>query len=486
MAGLTESPTSAPPVARPAVSGPVYSFVTLGKALLAPITGPFRPRRTAERCHDVPLVWAFGAHVLSALSSAVLLILLIPLVLWATASAFDLDFGPDGYFELLGEILEELADVVQQREFWLILAFACCVTELGFLATACVLIGWGAADEPLKEGVRRAFRTVWLMTSLCFWGILITYILGLTVVGLMEWIRDTYYQHIPWHDQPFVLRHEEYFVFLVFAAASVSVLIMLLRAVTARPAVAQPVLDPMCEYCGYNLSYTPVESRCPECGEPAVQSIGGPRQPTPWEQQRGVRRVGAYVRSLIAAVFRPSRFFRAMPGWSGTGTARTVAVLHIALASLVCAPLLTLLTYLEQARHYTPPYNPVNYALEGAILMGTMQPFWSFIATMGFVGVTAGIAGIWVSVKHGRNLLVPVLKVFCYGSGIFAVWSLILPPSFLGMQWFLPDMYGALGLRPNWAEAAADCTPIALGVFCLYWWFCIHRAGIRQVVYANT
>ena len=274
-------------------------------------------------------------------------------------------------------------------------------------------------------------------------------------------------------------------MFLFFSAASIWAWWMLLRAVTARPGITQPRLDPMCEYCGYNLSHTPVESRCPECGQPAVQSIGHPRPPTSWEQRRGVRRVGAYVTNLFAAVFRPTRFFRAMPGWSGTATARTIAMLHIALASIASAPFIAALQYIEFNRTIGN-VRFAFYSVESAVIHATWPPFWSFMGTFAFVGVTAAIAGVWVSIKHGRNLLVPVLKVFCYCSAIFVLLSVLGPLSFLGMEWFLVDAYHALGLRADWAEAAADCTPIAVSILGLYWWFCIHRAGVRQVIYTNT
>ena len=202
MAGLTESPTLAPPMARPAISGPVFSAITLGKAILAPITGPFRPRTTAERCQDVPLTWAFGSHVLTALASTVLLMLLCPLIVHGAMCAIDEDHG-DSYFDMLGEMLEEFLQAVQHREFWLFLAIACFFIELGFVGIACVLIGWGASDEPLKAGIRRAFRTVWLMTSLCFWGILATFTLAFTTFAVLEVIKQAFYQNTNREDRPF-------------------------------------------------------------------------------------------------------------------------------------------------------------------------------------------------------------------------------------------------------------------------------------------
>ena len=135
-----------------------------------------------------------------------------------------------------------------------------------------------------------------------------------------------------------------------FILVSVGLLVVLLRAVAAGARIELAEDDPICETCGYNLSHTPTDSRCPECGEQAALSRPpGIRRPPAWEQPGRWLRVRDYVRCSAAALFRPGRFFRTMPTQAGHGRARTAVILNLILASLILTGSMMALSSVERS-----------------------------------------------------------------------------------------------------------------------------------------
>ncbi len=65
----------------------------------------------------------------------------------------------------------------------------------------------------------------------------------------------------------------------------------------------------MCERCGYSLVGTPIDGACPECGEPAVLSIGpGVRRGALWERRHALGYWATWWRCSLNSVLRPAWF----------------------------------------------------------------------------------------------------------------------------------------------------------------------------------
>ncbi|MCH7701024.1 MAG: hypothetical protein IID37_05000 [Planctomycetes bacterium] len=81
-------------------------------------------------------------------------------------------------------------------------------------------------------------------------------------------------------------------------------------------------LHPICEGCGYDLTYQPGDQRCPECGRAVRESLEPDvcRSDSTWERAGGMH---AWVRAFMAVLFEPKRFYGAMRVRTGDETAVT-------------------------------------------------------------------------------------------------------------------------------------------------------------------
>jgi hypothetical protein len=80
-------------------------------------------------------------------------------------------------------------------------------------------------------------------------------------------------------------------------------------AAGAEMQVDDAVIPPRCEGCGYDLTHSPTDGRCPECGLAARHSLDGKlyRQGIAWERRSGL---GSWFESSWAVLVAPSAFYR--------------------------------------------------------------------------------------------------------------------------------------------------------------------------------
>jgi hypothetical protein len=387
-------------------------------ALFAQVLLPFRPRRAALRAANVSLPVVFTAHVIGMLLGIALCFVACTLVVYTSDALFSpYHWIVERYGSYFGFVLvgvQEAWRAVQRPESWAVITIIFLVLEGSLACNAGLLLPWGAADEPLIESVRRSLRTAWLAAPMVFWGIF-----GVTAMGCInDAIRSTLFAGSQRHELPFPFREEEFYG-LTVALLSVWTLWAVLRAACSIHAPATHVITTKCESCGYELSHTPIESRCPECGEPAADSLGaGLRRPNRWELARGLSPV-AYLVTAAAILRRPAQFFRTLPAWSGDARAR-----RFLLASAALGGVLADVGYLfvDMASH---PNRQMS--LDAVLSRANMQillflPFITFGSVLGLVLLTAAWAGLYRSRVHRRNLLAPVTKVCVYTSLLYVVW----------------------------------------------------------------
>ncbi|MGQ9650686.1 MAG: hypothetical protein ACUVXJ_11295 [Phycisphaerae bacterium] len=98
-------------------------------------------------------------------------------------------------------------------------------------------------------------------------------------------------RHQEWRSRkPFLVRHDEAIIAFLCTVGSAWFLWALLRAIGARRTIASVRRPPTCEHCGYNLTGTTIEGRCPECGTPAIESLGPHVRPgTEWDRGGGLK-----------------------------------------------------------------------------------------------------------------------------------------------------------------------------------------------------
>jgi len=190
---------------------------------------------------------------------------------------------------------------------------------------------------------------------------------------------------------------------------------LLQAAVVRRPAppIARP---PMCEFCGYNLTGTPIESRCPECGQLAIDSLGPEARPgTPWDHAERGGRLGAWWRCGVNAICRPRQFGRQIRIGPQTHRHRRFLATHL--------PLIFLFGAQGMAGCFL--YKHPTYAEEPGIVWAVPPVFGclAMLAALTIAGLAAGLVGLVYSLRNERNLLPASMQMACYLGLYITAWT---------------------------------------------------------------
>lgn len=422
------------------------------------------PATTARRTRHVSLLNAVLVHLLAAATFCVLGVLVIA---WLNRRDFWL---------IVAFFWEEIERDYRRRpgETMAVVALVVMAVEAGFVALALLVCPWGAADERLRSTFANGLRQTWLHTADA---LPLTLLIGgfsvLLFGGKADWSRQ-YWSRAPvaptppvmtpaalsadspeWQrfqdlmteyqkasneymkrraafdreyytSRPWWYRYDDEILGFMCTGAGAWVLWALMRAVGARREVEPVSRHPMCESCGYNLTLMPLEGRCPECGEPVMDSLGpGARAGVDWERRRELGRLRAWWRTGVEAVFRPGRFGRRLRACSWVADHRCFLVGH-ALPLLVIGYFVLLACYYAVERRNPFKFEPdIRYiaAPAAGIAAATSVVVVSLLA--------GGLMGLHVGLPLKRNLvpaamqmagyLAPFLVVgYCF-SGLLAI-----------------------------------------------------------------
>jgi len=447
------------------------------------------PRWTLRRSQHVPLWAAWLAH---------LLVVLIALGVVVVGVSF-MDAANDplglsaGLADLTGlainNLLKTLAtlwDQTQQSRYWLVLALVSLFwLEIAFLAVAVALVSWSAQDEPLRQTCRHALRTAWLWTGsvLPFLVLLFSVLVQLRRYEQVRmWTLNAVglpahrYHGFWWDVKTWLVANGDDVIATVAVMLVAWFLFILLRAAATKresPAHDRP---PICESCGYNLSHTPADSRCPECGVAVRESIGpGLRQANAWEHAQGLPPLSALVRCSLGAAIGPGRFFRTMQTRQGLSRARACLVLQFIL-SLVVSPILAFWMATwggEMQSHAIMPLTVVS-------LFFALLALWWALSMASLVGIACRL--IWK-----QNVMPGVLKVFCYAYALYVALAIGC-----GVTWGPLIGLAVAADWQNWRIGSIDAFDVilliggAITVLCLLIHLFVALRGVRQIRYANS
>lgn len=383
------------------------------------------------------------------------------------------------------------------REFLIDAAITIGVFELVVVLVAFAVMPWGCQDEPIGRSFANTFRQTWLHTTHL---LAVLPLLMLILIGFEEW-GNSYRQahgYNRWglspaerleYEQlkPLLLRYAFPFSASLVGLSGVWIIWSLVRAVaTPRP---EPTFrrDPMCEFCGYNLIATPMDSRCPECGRAVVDSLGEHvRDGPPWGQGRFLGSLRHWGRNCLLAVLRPGQFGRMIPARTPLFGHGRVFALHMTTAYVVGVASVGIVRYLEgqrlmrHDRDYYSFFTPIDEF--GQVLL--VCAFFLLIL-LAFLGLWAWLVTVTGRAYTGRNLgrvamvmtayatSLPVLWLFCLFTGYAIVHGGELQNRIhrrLRNPYVDPELIvGAMWIIPTLIVVAWYCHSISRGVRAARW-----------------
>lgn len=446
--------------------------ISLPRALLL---APFRPAWVAERTTHLPLKRAWLGHWFSAVSTFVVIGLLLLWANWPT-------LGPNHITKAVQATQRELALLISQLarfpiESTLAVIGVIALVEVGHLALALNLMSWGARDEPLRNTFGFALRQTWLSGARISIAIMI---IGGPLAAI-EYENQTwsaaYTGPKPPEDlvlpaRPVISRNDPGFAkamadhkaavdayFRIYEPVvtarrewsarrpwllkvpyaigvplgfmtSLWFLWALVRSMGATRNVPPIAHERRCIECGYNLHTIAMESRCPECGKPVVESLGPKVHPgTPWQHHPPGGVLRTWWQCAVDVVREPGAFGRTLRVRESTTAHRRFFAIALVAISLVAetALLLTvgLLSFPREALR-DPELLAIVPCATGCLCVGGAVLFACAAATL--VGLTQ-------SFTYGRNLLPTAMQTACYLGGFLVLWSIIGAALIIGLVW---------------------------------------------------
>jgi len=412
--------------------------ITLGALGTSILICGFRPATAAKRSLDIPLRLAAAIHVLSVLSATIALIMLAE---WVGGEPLQTCFAAAFVF-----VTDAFAD--DPKTTVLIVVGVGLLMEVGFVWLAFWIMPWGAVDEPLRASFSHTLRRIWCQSPHAL--LIILLIGGLTAQldrlnGAWTMIHPVNYPPSPpmtanmvlntpaWTThfdevrrierearmtKPWYLRFQEAIAVDFGFLCGVWFLAAMLRAVGIPRAGPPMPRQPRCDACGYDLTLMPMESRCPECGEPIAASLGPDARPgMPWVGRRGSA-VGAWCRTISMAIHQPTVLGRTLQLQSPGTAHRRFLLLHMPIIFLVGAVSPPTVYFMTEG--HSPFPDNANLVLIGSPVFGTLCMVGTLILSL----ATASRCGILHNFRDKRNLLSGAVQVVSYLVPFLVLWQI--------------------------------------------------------------
>jgi hypothetical protein len=382
--------------------------------LLPLLAAWLRPATWAPIADRVPLRRAFLVHVLAGIGFSIGLLSIDPFSEWLRHDDYSL-------LHLLVESILRFATKFESHPtaYLLINAGIVALTEASCVVVALLIMPWGATDEPLQASFARALRRVWLHTTQA----VPLFVLGGVPITYMEHLRYMFHRsvwtqgtHRAYETYPWWVRNDEVIIGYIAVAVSLWFVWALFRAAGVTRKGSPVSRAPMCEYCGYNLTGTSMEGRCPECGVPASLSLGPDVRTGTVYDRAEHGGISAMLECWLDAIFRPKTIGRQIQVTQTTREHRRCLTAALVPAFVMCTAGLLLVVRVLNRRSLD-----ADVMIEVVSLMpfaNVCGPAGLFLLAM----LIAAAVGTVFSIRDKRNLLAAAVQMQCYLGGFLLLW----------------------------------------------------------------
>jgi len=219
--------------------------------------------------------------------------------------------------------------------------------------------------------------------------------------------------------RPFLVKYGPVFIGYGCFMAVIWILWALFRAVGIRRQKVPVSRDPMCEFCGYNLIGTAVDSRCPECGQWVTASLGDDvRAGSPWDRRHEVGLWRAWWRCCVDAVFRGRHLGRQLRINPPSHAGRGFLLMHLVPIFLIGGIGIALCIMISEGTDVLTEEN-------GVIVWGVapVVGYFSSLTALVLALLSASLVGMIYTVQRQRNLLPAAMQVASYLGGYLVAWA---------------------------------------------------------------
>lgn len=488
--------------------------------LLALIGAWTRPATTAERTSHVSMLRAWALHLVAAVLAVELIVLLV-----VVTDNDTLNFN--SVSRELYRVCVEVGDHFQQQSVEAVLTVLgiALLIETFYCAVAFLLMPWGARDEPIRQSYKHALRRIWIATPAIVMGILVTGSVAVTLERMdRSWdvarppptttltyptfptiapsspgyqkAMDDYKAAVEeyevksgpywaasteWHgSKPWYIREPKMLTVGTGFVVGPWALWCLFCAVGARrrtPPIERPQ---QCTHCGYNLHTIAMESRCPECGETVLSSLGPGAQPgTPW-QRRGGGSLMAWRTTLALAIRAPKQLGTQLQLVNPGTDHRRFFVVHLPMVYAIAVGALACAFFLLAG-------GPGPGVLLPLVIVSTVFASLCVAGTVAVTMLGALLAGLIHSFRYRRNLLPGAMQMASYLGGSLVIWAVLGAVLGVGISLgtrteFFELLETITGMRSDMLVAATFLIPnTACGIFYLV----LLGRGTEATRYAN-
>jgi hypothetical protein len=457
---------------------------------LAFFTAPWAPKTTAERTNETRI---FPANSLSVISI---------LIAVGSLKAYDATWVH----------VESAGTSIQERflnfTVWTLASIAGAVAVS--VASAWILMAWGARDEHLRSTFRHALRRVCVQSPHFAWAVLFSLsVMSIREISHTKWTVDIsvrageiYSETVAQSRQfnrsrydtarkiarteigtPWWIGYRGAIDEALFGISILWIVWGLFRATGAPRPDENSSRPPTCEWCGYDLTGASLDGKCPECGTGVHDSLDDSvRRGAPWERRREIGHIKAFAISTVDPVLHPESIGRRLEVWSGSRDYRSFFKIYLAVIFVS----VTVEQGVEALASDNWSINSYD-AWRWLWFTGPGAAAYTALGTAMFVTLTAGLFGGLYSARYQRNVTSGFMQAASYLCGHLAIGAVLISAStiyclVMGVPEWLSDWASLVGMRPD------KMAMLIQGAFGLTWLalflFALSRIGVG-IRYAN-